>query len=124
MGHRPLSARRVNLKRVYEPSAPEDGTRVLVDRLWPRGLSKADARIDLWLKDIAPSTGLRRWFAHDPSRWSEFRRRYQQELEQHAAELDQLRVIARQGKISLLYGARDEQHNDAVVLLEALLRLR
>jgi uncharacterized protein YeaO (DUF488 family) len=124
MGHRPLSARRVNLKRVYEPSAPEDGTRVLVDRLWPRGLSKADARIDLWLKDIAPSTGLRRWFAHDPNRWSEFRRRYQQELEQHAAELDQLRVIARQGKISLLYGARDEQHNDAVVLLEALLRLR
>ncbi len=124
MGRRPVSAGRVRLKRVYEPAAPDDGTRILVDRLWPRGLSKADARIDLWLKAIAPSTELRQWFGHDPNRWPEFRRRYQQELAQHTAELDQLRVLAGQGTVTLLYGARDEQHNDAVVLRDTLLRLR
>lgn len=124
MGRRPVSAGRVRLKRVYEPATPDDGTRILVDRLWPRGLSKADARIDLWLKAIAPSTELRQWFGHDPNRWPEFRRRYQQELAQHTAELDQLRVLAGQGTVTLLYGARDEQHNDAVVLRDTLLRLR
>ena len=124
MGRRPVSAGRVRLKRVYEPATPEDGTRILVDRLWPRGLSKADARIDLWLKAIAPSTELRQWFGHDPNRWPEFRQRYQQELAQHTAELDQLRVLAGQATVTLLYGARDEQHNDAVALRDTLLRLR
>jgi uncharacterized protein YeaO (DUF488 family) len=103
---------------------PDDGTRILVDRLWPRGLSKADAAIDLWLKDIAPSTELRRWFGHDPNRWPEFRQRYQRELAEHTAELDQLRALAGQGIVTLLFGARDEQHNDAVVLHDTLLRLR
>ena len=122
MGHRPVSAGRVKLKRVYEPATPDDGTRILVDRLWPRGLSEAEARVGLWLKDAAPSTDLRRWFGHDPARWTEFRRRYQEELQQHAAELEKLRALASQGIVTLLYGARDEQHNDAVVLREALLR--
>ena len=124
MGHRPVSAGRVKLKRVYEPATPDDWTRILVDRLWPRGLSKAEARVDIWLKEAAPSTDLRRWFDHDPARWTEFRRRYQAELQQHAPELEKLRELASQGIVTLLYGARDEQHNDAVVLLEALLRLR
>jgi uncharacterized protein YeaO (DUF488 family) len=122
MGHRPVSVGRVKLKRVYEPATPDDGTRILVDRLWPRGLSKAEARVDLWLKDAAPSTDLRRWFGHDPARWTEFRRRYQEELQQHSAELEKLRALASQGSVTLLYGARDEQHNDAVVLRDALLR--
>jgi uncharacterized protein YeaO (DUF488 family) len=103
---------------------PDDGTRILVDRLWPRGLSKADAAIDLWLKDIAPSTELRRWFGHDPDRWPEFHQRYQRELAEHTAELNQLRALAEQGIVTLLFGARDEQHNDAVVLRDTLLRLR
>ena len=124
MGHRPVSPGRVRLKRVYEPATSDDGTRILVDRLWPRGLSKADAGLDLWLKDIAPSTELRRWFGHDPNRWPEFRQRYRRELAQHTAELDQLRALAGQGTVTLLYGARDEQHNDAVVLRDTLLRLR
>jgi uncharacterized protein YeaO (DUF488 family) len=124
MGHRPVSPGRVRLKRVYEPATSDDGTRILVDRLWPRGLSKADAGLDLWLKDIAPSTELRRWFGHDPSRWPEFPRRYQRELAEHTAELDQLRALVEQGTVTLLYGARDEQHNDAVVLRDTLLRLR
>ena len=124
MGHRPVSPGRVRLKRVYEPATSDDGTRILVDRLWPRGLSKADAGLDLWLKDIAPSTELRRWFGHDPNRWPEFHRRYQRELAEHTAELDQLRALVEQGTVTLLYGARDEQHNDAVVLRDTLLRLR
>ena len=124
MGHRPVSLGRIRLKRVYEPAMPDDGTRILVDRLWPRGLSKADAAIDLWLKDIAPSTELRRWFGHDPNRWPDFRQRYQRELAEHTAELDQLRALAEQGIVTLLFGARDEQHNDAVVLRDTLLRLR
>jgi uncharacterized protein YeaO (DUF488 family) len=124
MGCRPVSDERVKLKRVYEPATPDDGTRILVDRLWPRGLSKADARIDLWLKEIAPSTELRRWFGHDPDRWTEFRRRYQEELQQHAVELKKICALTRQGTVTLVYGARDERHNDAVVLRDALMQLR
>ena len=110
----------IRLKRVYEPPSPDDGRRVLVDRLWPRGLSKADAAIDCWLKEIAPSTGLRRWFNHDPLRWTEFRDRYRAELGSHAGLLEELRAQARDGPLTLVYGARDELHNDAVVLRELL----
>jgi uncharacterized protein YeaO (DUF488 family) len=122
MSSRAIPARHVRLRRAYEPASPDDGERVLVDRLWPRGLRKADARIDRWLKEIAPSTELRRWFGHDPERWQEFRQRYTSELRQHPAELDQLRDLARQGTVTLVFGARDEAHNDAVVLREVLLR--
>ena len=97
--------------------------RVLVDRLWPRGLRKADAAVDRWMKDIAPSTELRQWFDHDPERWQEFRRRYAKELKQHATAVDELRDLARHGTVTLVFGARDEEHNDAVALREVLLRL-
>ena len=113
---------RLRLKRVYQPVAPEDGVRILVDRLWPRGLSKADAAIDHWMKEVAPSTELRRWFGHDPGRWSEFRRRYREELRQSTSRLDRIRGLARDRTVTLLFGARDEEHNDAVVLREVLLR--
>lgn len=104
------------LKRAYEPAAPEDGQRVLVDRLWPRGVSKERAAIDLWLKEIAPSTALRQWFGHEPDRWEEFQRRYHAELDANAEVVGQLRDVIRTGKTTLVYGAKDEAHNDAVVL--------
>ena len=104
------------MKRAYEARAPEDGRRVLVERLWPRGLSKERAAVDLWLKEVAPSTELRRWFGHDPERWPEFRRRYREELRRHPEELDQLRELARAGPLTLVYGSRDETHNAASVL--------
>jgi len=110
----------IRLKRAYEPPAPEDGRRILVDRLWPRGLRKANAAIDCWLKDIAPSTELRRWFGHDPARWEEFRRRYRAELSAHPDPLNELRAIALEGRLTLVYSARDELHNDAVVLRDVL----
>jgi len=106
----------VALKRAYEPTAPEDGQRVLVDRLWPRGLSKDKAAIDLWLKEIAPSTALRQWFSHDPARWDEFQHRYRAELDANGEVVGQLRDVIDAGKTTLIYGAKDEAHNDAVVL--------
>lgn len=109
----------IHLKRAYEAPSTEDGRRVLVDRLWPRGLSKDKAAIDLWLKEAAPSNELRHWFGHDPARWEEFTERYRKELEQNPA-LDELIALARQGPISLIYGAKDEEHNQAVVLREVL----
>lgn len=112
---------RVRMKRAYEPAAPEDGTRVLIDRLWPRGIAKADAAIVFWMKEIAPSTELRSWFGHDPAKFAEFRRRYRQELHTHSDLLEQLRDIARKGRLTLVYSAHDEAHNDAVVLQELLL---
>jgi uncharacterized protein YeaO (DUF488 family) len=112
----------VRVKRAYAPPAAEDGTRILVDRLWPRGLRKSAAAIDRWVKDVAPSSELRRWFNHDPARWDEFQRRYRAELSHQTALLDELRDLARQRPLTLVYGARDEQHNDAVVLREVLLR--
>ena len=112
----------IRLKRAYETPAPGDGVRVLVDRLWPRGLRKADAAIDRWLKEVAPSTELRRWFGHDPGRWSEFRRRYRAELSRKPEFLNELRAMASQEPITLVYGARDQLHNDAIVLREILLR--
>jgi len=116
-----VSAKNVKLKRAYEPPAADDGIRILVDRLWPRGLSKQRAAIDQWMKDISPSTELRKWFGHDPSRWDEFRRRYAKELRQHPELLDQLRLLAREGPITLVYSARDEAHNDAVELRQVIL---
>ena len=110
----------IRLKRAYLPPSPEDGVRVLVDRLWPRGLSKSDAAIDRWLKDLAPSSELRRWFGHDPRRRDEFRRRYQAELAQHADLLDELRAMARKEPLTLVFAARDETHNQAVVLRDIL----
>jgi uncharacterized protein YeaO (DUF488 family) len=106
----------IAIKRVYEPAARADGYRVLVDRLWPRGLKKEDAKIDLWLREAAPSTQLRRWFNHDPARWDAFCRRYRGELHDKADVLAPLNRRARKGRVTLLYSARDEQHNQAVVL--------
>jgi len=110
----------VRVKRVYGAVAAKDGVRVLVDRVWPRGLSKEKAQIAHWLKEVAPSTALRQWFGHDPARWTEFRRRYRAELEQNPAPLEALRALVRGRPATLLYGARDEQHNQAVVLAEIL----
>jgi uncharacterized protein YeaO (DUF488 family) len=110
----------VRLKRAYEQPASSDGYRVLVDRLWPRGVSREEARLDEWAKELAPSATLRRWFAHDPARFAEFRRRYTAELAAHEEKLGELRRRARNGTLTLVYGARDEEHNDAVVLAEIL----
>jgi uncharacterized protein YeaO (DUF488 family) len=118
---RPIRACDVQLKRAYEPAAAEDGKRILVDRLWPRGVSKEDAKLDLWLKDIAPSAELRTWFGHEPDRWAEFRRRYRAELKQHSPLLRELREQARSRPITLVYAAKDEGHNEAVVLRNVLL---
>jgi len=118
---RSFPASHLRLKRAYEPAEPEDGIRVLVDRLWPRGLSKARAALDGWMKDIAPSIELRQWFGHDPARWTEFRRRYRLELRQHDQELERIRALAGTQTVTLVYGAHDAEHNDAIVLREALL---
>jgi len=109
----------VRIKRAYEPASDEDGQRVLVDRLWPRGISKDKARLDHWLKEVAPSAELRKWFDHKPERWPEFKRRYREELDANPA-LAELRAFAGRGRLTLVYGARDEAHNDAVVLAELL----
>jgi len=119
-----IKAANVKLKRAYERPAADDGVRILIDRLWPRGVSKADAAIDQWAKDIAPSTALRKWFGHDPARWQEFRRRYAKEVHQHPERLARLRALAKQGPITLVFSARDERHNDAVVLRGLLLGVR
>jgi uncharacterized protein YeaO (DUF488 family) len=113
----------LQIKRAYEPAASEDGFRVLVDRLWPRGLSKEAAAVDEWLKDIAPSAELRKWFGHDPERWAAFRARYREELRspKRSAALARLRHAARtRGSVTLLFAARDTTHNHASVLLEVL----
>lgn len=117
----PFPASHLRLKRAYEPAEAEDGVRILVDRLWPRGLSKAKAALNDWMKDIAPTTKLRQWFGHDPARWTEFQRRYRAELRTHGERLDHIRALAKTQTITLVYGARDEVHNDAVVLRSVLL---
>ncbi len=116
-----IPAARIKLKRAYEAPAASDGKRVLIDRLWPRGVRKEDAALDLWMKELGPSTALRQWFGHDPARWDEFQQRYAEELRHKTDLLDQLREFARQGVLTLVYSARDEQHNDAVVLRRLLL---
>ena len=110
----------IKLKRAYDAPARGDGTRFLVERLWPRGVRKADLPLDGWLKDVAPSTELRRWFAHDPRKWSEFRRRYGLELRSKASYLEPLVAAARRGPTTLVYSARDTEHNAAVVLRDYL----
>ena len=104
------------LKRAYDPPASGDGFRILVDRLWPRGISKATAHIDLWLKEVAPSTELRQWFGHDPAKWSEFQSRYGHELARNAEAIQTILAHARKGTVTLVFGAKDVEHNDAVVL--------
>lgn len=113
----------LQLKRAYEPASKSDGTRILVDRLWPRGVSKANAKIDQWMKDVAPSTSLRKWFGHDPKKWPDFQRRYKRELRDHADLVAHIASLASRGRVTLVFGARDEQHNDAVVLA-AVIRAR
>jgi uncharacterized protein YeaO (DUF488 family) len=104
--------------------AAQDGTRILIDRLWPRGVKKVDAAIDQWAKDIAPSTELRKWFGHDPARWQEFRNRYAAEIREHRDSIGKLRALARQGPVTLVYAAHDETLNDAVALRSFLLGRR
>jgi len=110
----------IRIKRIYEQAEKDDGTRILVDRLWPRGLTKERARVDLWLKEIAPSTELRKWFGHDPDKWRGFRQRYKTELRNNKDLVKVLAEKAKAGTVTLIYAARDEQHNEAVVLKEFL----
>jgi uncharacterized protein YeaO (DUF488 family) len=112
----------VQIKRVYEPASSNDGDRVLIDRLWPRGVSRQNAKLDEWVKELAPSTELRRWFGHDPGRFDEFRRRYIEELRDERPRLTALRRRARDGTLTLVYSALDTERNDAVVLAEILSR--
>ena len=117
---RTSNSSRIKVKRVYEPASRTDGTRILVDRLWPRGFRKEDAAIDHWCKELAPSTVLRHWFGHKPERWEEFRKRYKAELIEQSEALAELRSFARKGPITLLFAAHDELRNNAVVLDELL----
>ncbi len=110
------------MKRAYDPPARSDGYRVLIDRLWPRGVSREKADLDEWDRELAPSAELRKWFGHDPERFEEFRRRYVDELRDQRPRLSELRRRAREGTLTLVYGARDSEHNDAVVLAEVLRR--
>ena len=110
------------VKRVYEPASERDGQRVLVDALWPRGISKSKAALAQWAREIAPSTALRKEFHHDPAKWDEFRRRYFQELDTKPEAVAELQALGKRRRVTLLYGARDEEHNNAVALLEYLRR--
>jgi uncharacterized protein YeaO (DUF488 family) len=112
----------IRLKRAYEPAESSDGYRVLIDRLWPRGVSREQAKLDAWDRELAPSAKLRQWFAHDPRRFEKFRRRYIEELRDQRPRLTELRRRARRGTLTLVYSARDTEHNDAVVLAEVLRR--
>lgn len=112
------------VKRAYEPPGAHDGRRILVDRVWPRGVSKDELRLDAWHRELAPSTTLRKWFGHDPQRWTEFKKRYTAELRRAELQdtLHELTSLAKRGKVTLLYGARDEEHNQAIVLRDYLMR--
>ena len=110
----------IQLKRVYDKAAPEDGKRFLVERLWPRGIKKSDLRVEAWLKDVGPSTALRQWFGHDPRRWDEFRRRYFHELEKNVEACKPIQRVAERGRVTLVYSSHDEEHNNAVALKEFL----
>lgn len=111
---------KIEIKRVYEQPEKEDGFRILVDRLWPRGLTKEKAKVDLWLKEIAPTTELRKWFAHDPEKWAEFKKRYLAELKENKEALSKIKEEMKKGNVTLLYAAKDEAHNEAQVLLNKL----
>ena len=110
----------LKLKRAYEAPSPDDGERILVERLWPRGLTKAKAKIDLWMKEISPSPGLRKWYSHDVAKWKEFQKRYREELTGHKDEIAELRKKSKVGVVTLVYAAKDEEHNSARVLKEYL----
>lgn len=111
----------LSMKRVYDAPSKDDGFRILVDRLWPRGLSKEHAKVDLWEKDIAPTTGLRKWFNHDPEKWPEFKKRYRAELHANKESVDALRrTISDHAKVTLLYAAKDPRHNNTLVLVDVL----
>jgi uncharacterized protein YeaO (DUF488 family) len=116
----------IRIRRAYESPEGKGGARILVDRLWPRGLKKDEARIDAWLKDLAPSDALRKWFGHDPERWTEFKRRYAEELRSPEAKaaLSELKAFAKRGPVTLLYAAKDEEHNNALALKAHLERSR
>jgi len=108
----------IKIKRVYEKPSKDDGKRILVDRLWPRGLTKEKASVDVWLKDIAPSTEIRKWFGHDPNKWEEFKKRYLKELKGNGEQIRLLKQEIDKGVVTLVYGAKDEEHNEAVVIQE------
>ena len=110
----------ITLKRVYEQPTKSDGKRILVDRLWPRGLTKEKAKVDVWLKEIAPSTELRKWFNHEPSKWPEFKKRYRTEMHNNAKAISVLKDYLASGKVTIVYGAKDEEHNEALVIKEYL----
>lgn len=116
-----IPAGNIRLKRAYDPPSPQDGARILVDRLWPRGISKQEAELELWMKEISPSNELRKWYDHEASRQDEFRRRYAEELKAHPDLMDELRARARKGPVTLVYSAKDETLNNAVVLRDLLL---
>jgi uncharacterized protein YeaO (DUF488 family) len=111
---------KTKIKRVYEKPAKEDGFRILADRLWPRGLTKEKASVDLWLKEIAPSTELRKWFGHDPEKWNDFKKKYVAELKKNKETVSILKEKIKEGTVTILYGARDEEHNEALVILDFL----
>jgi uncharacterized protein YeaO (DUF488 family) len=108
----------IRIKRVYDPSSPQDGLRILVDRLWPRGLSKEKAKVDLWLREIAPSNELRKWYGHEPDKWTEFKKKYLEEIEEKKAEFELLRKKARQGTVTFLFSSKEEKLNNAAALKE------
>ena len=111
----------IKVKRIYEAADPKDGVRILVDRVWPRGMTKEAARIDVWLRDVAPSTPLRKWFGHDPALWNEFRKRYFAELDQNIGLVEEILGNAAKKSVTLLFGAKEQEHNNAVALKEYLL---
>lgn len=113
----------IKIKRVYETPAKDDGKRILVDRLWPRGLTKEKAKVDRWLKNIAPSTDLRKWFGHDPEKWEEFKKRYLTELKNNDEQVSILKDEISQGPVTLVYGARDQEHNEALFLKDSIKHL-
>ena len=119
-----MTSTTIRLQRAYDDPQPDDGHRVLVDRVWPRGRTKAELRLDDWARDLGPSTPLRKWFGHDPARWSEFQLRYRKELAEpaRAQALDELAAIARTGRVTIVYGARDREHNQAQVIADELAR--
>ncbi len=110
----------LKVKRIYDPPSPDDGKRILIDRLWARGIKKEDARVDEWIKDISPSTELRKWFGHDPVKWGEFKKRYRNELRDKKEILDRIKNEAKGKTVTLIYSARDEEHNNAVAMKEFL----
>jgi uncharacterized protein YeaO (DUF488 family) len=112
----------IEIKRIYDPAAAEDGIRILVDRLWPRGLSKSDAKVDLWLKEIAPSHELRKWYAHDPGKWVEFKQKYFKELDEKKELVNLILEKVTQGNLTLLFGAKEKRYNNAVALKEYMKR--